>query len=40
MSIKEVIAEVQTMRKFNYTLAPDEAFEIILKALEHLESEE
>lgn len=34
MTIDEIIAEINNMRKFNYTLAPDEVFEMAIKALE------
>ena len=33
MTTEEVIKEVLNMKRFNYTLAPDEVFERILKAL-------
>ena len=33
MTIDEIIAEINNMRKFNYTLAPDEVFEMAIKAL-------
>lgn len=34
MEIKEAIAELRNMRKFNYTLAPDEVFTMAISALE------
>ena len=33
MDTEEVISELQTMRKFNYTLAPDEVFTEAISAL-------
>ena len=33
MTTEEVIKEVLNMKKFNYTLAPDEVFDRILKTL-------
>lgn len=33
MDTEEVIAELQNMRKFNYTLAPDEVFTTAISAL-------
>lgn len=35
MTNEEVIKELENMRKFNYTLAPDEVFNKAIKALEH-----
>lgn len=37
MTNKEVIKELELMRKFNYTLAPMEVFDIAIKALETLD---
>ena len=34
MTNKEAIKELELMRKFNYTLAPMEAFDLAIKALE------
>lgn len=33
MDTEEIISELQTMRKFNYTLAPDEVFTEAIAAL-------
>ena len=40
MTEKEVINELENMRKFNYTLAPDEVFAIAIEAVkEHFDGE-
>ena len=36
MSREEAIAEIRNMKKFNYTLAPDEVFEMAISALEQM----
>ena len=33
MSREEAIIEIQNMRKFNYTLAPEEVFDMAINAL-------
>lgn len=37
MTNEEIIKELQNMRKFNYTLAPDEVFDKAIKALEQMD---
>jgi hypothetical protein len=38
MTKEEVIEEIENMRRFNYTLAPNEVFDIAIEAVkEHFE---
>ena len=34
MTTEEIIDEIENIRKFNYTLAPDEVFDKVIKALQ------
>lgn len=34
MNKQEIIAEIRNMKRFNYTLAPDEVFETAIKAID------
>lgn len=38
MTTKELIAEVNNMKKWNYTLAPQEVFDEIIKGLKALDT--
>lgn len=40
MTTNEIIKEIETMRKFNYTLAPDEVFDTAIESIVRADAED